>query len=154
MHLQAKLALPDPWRKPSATKGVLLGAQRASMYLAKSRMSPSAAGHGTRSVQPRVLRGGSRLGILSKTFGRRWSSYFPNNFLETHVPHWHMRYSQSCGYVRMLFQTSSAESRANKERQMHGDTRSKNNEITYLQGCTVQEQTYNPYSIFSWKTIK
>jgi len=44
---------------------------------------------------------------------------------------------------------SSAEKRAHRERQMHRDRKGKNSKTTYLRGCTVQEQTYNPYSIFS-----
>lgn len=69
-------------------------------------------------------------------------------------PHWHMRYGRACSYIRVLSQTGGAENRANRQRKMHGNMRGKNSEITYLQGCTVQEQTYNLYSIFSWKTIK
>ena len=114
-----------------------------------------AVGHGTWSVHLCVLRGGSRLGMLSEAFGKCWSFCFPNNFLETVPPTetWD-RYSWACGPIRMLFQTGSAENRANRQGQKHSDKRGKNSEITYLQGCTVQEQTYNPYSIFSWKTIK
>lgn len=87
MHLQANPAVPDPrgtWRKSEAWKGVLLGAQRTPAYLAESRMRPFIySGSWYKSVQPHGLRVGSGLGMLSKSFGRHWSLYFPNSFLET-----------------------------------------------------------------------
>lgn len=82
--------LRDKRGKPSSMKSVLLGAQSAPNYPAKGRTRSfvcSAAGHGTRYVQPRVLRGGSRFGMLSRTFGSCRSFCFPNNFWETVPPH-------------------------------------------------------------------
>lgn len=88
VYWQVKWVVPHPRHKrgrASSRKGVL-GAKTAPNCPAKGRTRSSvcsAAGHGTRSVQPHVLRGGSRLGMLSGTFGSGWYFYFPNNFWET-----------------------------------------------------------------------